>query len=186
MKNKFTYNDCNSSLGDGGVVSGIFLIGMMGSGKSYWCTQIAEKLKYNVYDLDNLIELDEEKTIAEIFAENGEEYFRKAESKMLQSFVEKKSFVLATGGGTPCFHDNMQWMNEHGLTVWLDEPVDVLAERLKPEKKHRPLIKNLSDDELKNFLSKKLAERKPFYEQAKIHCQNQDLEGLKRLLGINF
>ena len=96
--------------------------------------------------------------------------------------LKKKTFVLATGGGTPCFYGNMQWMNDHGLTVWLDEPVDVLVERLKPEKEHRPLIKNLNDNELKTFLAKKLEERKPFYRQAKVHCQNGDFVELNRLL----
>jgi shikimate kinase len=156
----------------------IFLIGMMGSGKSYWCKQLANKLKSASYDLDYLIEMDEEKTIAEIFAKNGEVYFRKAEAKILRWFAEKKNFVLATGGGTPCFHNNMQWMNEQGLTVWLDETIEVLAERLQPEKEHRPLIRNLGDDELKFFLSNKLKERKTFYSQCKLHLQGDEINML--------
>ncbi len=161
----------------------IFLIGMMGSGKSYWSKQLAKKLKCGAYDLDHLIEMNEEKTIAEIFAEDGESYFRKTESKILKWFGEKRIFVLATGGGTPCFHDNMEWMNQHGTTIWIDESVEVLTERLKPEKDHRPLIKNLSDDELKNFLSKKLEERKPFYEQCAIHLQEKDIQ-LKKIIEL--
>lgn len=85
------------------------------------------------------------------------------------------NIVIATGGGTPCFHDNMQWMNEHGITVWLDEPINKLAERLKKEKEHRPLIKDLSDVELHEFLSRKLAERSPFYLQAQHHLQNGNI-----------
>ncbi len=149
----------------------IFLIGMMGSGKSFWTKKLSKKLKSGGYDLDFLIESHEEKTIPEIFAEDGEEYFRKSESKILRWFGEKKTFVLATGGGTPCFHDNMSWMNKNGITVWIDEPIDVLAKRLAPEKAHRPLIKHLSDDELKTFLANKLAERAPFYQQASYHLQ---------------
>ena len=145
----------------------IFLIGMMGSGKSYCAKKIAKKLKLAAYDLDNLIEMTEDLTIAEIFEEEGEEYFRKLEAKILRWFGEKKNFVLATGGGTPCFHNNIDWMNENGITIWLDEPIDVLVERLKPGKEHRPLIKDLSDEELGSFLTNKLAERKPFYSQAK-------------------
>jgi len=149
----------------------IFLIGMMGSGKSFWTKKLSKKLKVGGYDLDFLIESHEEKTIPEIFAEDGEEYFRKAESKILKWFGEKKAFVLATGGGTPCFHDNMNWMNKNGITIWIDEPIEVLAKRLEPEKAHRPLIRELSDAELKTFLANKLAERTPFYQQATYHLQ---------------
>ncbi len=163
--------------------SRIFLIGMMGSGKSFWAKQLAQKLKCGGYDLDFLIESSEEKTIAEIFAEDGEEYFRKSEAKILRWFGEKKTFALATGGGTPCFHENMQWMNKNGTTIWIDESVNILAERLKPEKDHRPLIKNLSDDELKGFLAKKLEERKQFYSQSKIHLQGNEIN-LKSILKL--
>jgi len=144
---------------------------MMGSGKSFWTKKLSKKLKVGGYDLDFLIESHEEKTIPEIFAEDGEEYFRKAESKILKWFGEKKAFVLATGGGTPCFHDNMNWMNKNGITIWIDEPIEVLAKRLEPEKAHRPLIRELSDAELKTFLANKLAERTPFYQQATYHLQ---------------
>jgi shikimate kinase len=153
----------------------LFLIGMMGSGKTHWGKWFAKKAKECFYDLDNLIEIAEEKTIAEIFAEDGEVSFRKTEAKILGWFAEKKKFVLATGGGTPCFHGNMKWMNEHGMTIWIDEPVEVLFERLLPEKDHRPLIKNLSNEELKNFLSDKLKERKPFYSQAKYHLEANNI-----------
>jgi shikimate kinase len=149
----------------------MFLIGMMGTGKTYWCKKLAKKLKVGGYDLDFLIESHEERTIAEIFAEEGEAYFRRAESRILHWFKEKKSFVLATGGGTPCFHENMQWMNEQGITIWIDEPVEVLVARLQPEKEHRPLIKDLSDAELKQFLTDKLVQRYPFYHQATYHLQ---------------
>lgn len=149
----------------------IFLLGMMGTGKSYWAKKLSKKLKTGGYDLDFLIESDEEKTIAEIFAEDGEAHFRKTEAKILRWFDEKKTFVLATGGGTPCFHDNMEWMNKHGITIWIDESIDTLVERLKPEKEHRPLIRDLSDHELSAFLSRKLAERSSYYQQAKYRLQ---------------
>jgi shikimate kinase len=144
----------------------IFLLGMMGSGKSHWKQQLAKLLKTGGYDLDTLVEFHEEKTIAEIFEEDGEVYFRKKEAEMLRWFKEKKHFVLATGGGTPCFHENMQYMNQEGLTVWLNEPIDMLVTRLLPEKAHRPLIKNLNDDALHDFLAQKLTERKQWYSQA--------------------
>lgn len=147
----------------------IFLLGMMGSGKSYWTKKLSKKLKTGGYDLDFLIESHEEKTIAEIFAEDGEEYFRKTEARILRWFGEKKTFVLATGGGTPCFHENIDWMNKQGLTIWIDESIEILAERLKPEKDHRPLISNLSDEQLKDFLNAKLIERKRVYGKAAVH-----------------
>lgn len=149
----------------------IFLLGMMGTGKSFWTKKLSRKLKTGGYDLDFLIESDEEKTIAEIFAEDGEAHFRKTEAKILRWFGEKKTFVLATGGGTPCFYDNMEWMNKHGITIWIDESIDTLVQRLKPEKEHRPLIRDLSDHELSAFLSGKLAERSSYYQQAKYHLQ---------------
>ncbi|MEY3119015.1 MAG: hypothetical protein RIT30_947 [Bacteroidota bacterium] len=99
----------------------VFLIGLMGSGKSYWSKKISKWIKSGGYDLDALIEMNEEKTIAEIFAEDGEESFRKTETKLLKWFKEKKKYVLATGGGTPCFNENMQWMKKEGIVIWLDE-----------------------------------------------------------------
>ncbi len=148
---------------------------MMGSGKSYWCRKLAKKLRTGCFDLDFLIESDEEKTIAEIFASEGEAHFRKTEAKILRWFGEKKSFVLATGGGTPCYEKNMEWMNSHGITVWIDEPVEILMQRLLPEKSHRPLISNLSDSEMQHFLTAKLLERYPYYHTAKHHLRGKDV-----------
>ena len=148
---------------------------MMGSGKSYWAEKLKKKLKVPAYDLDALVEMMEEKTVAEIFEEDGEEYFRKAEAKMLRLFAEKKHFILSCGGGTACYHDNMKWMNKHGITVWLDEPVETLAERLSKEKSQRPLIKGLNYNALKDFLNKKLEEREEFYKQAAYRLSEKKL-----------
>jgi shikimate kinase len=153
----------------------IFLVGLMGSGKSYWTKQLAKKYKTSGYDLDDLIEEKEEKTIAQIFTEDGEAYFRKVESTVLKWFAEKKTYVLATGGGAPCFFDNMAWMNKQGVTIWLDEPLPVIGARLAPEKDHRPLIAKLSDSELIAFLKKQRADRLPFYSAAQIHMQDRTI-----------
>lgn len=157
---------------------------MMGSGKSYWCKKLSKKLKTGGYDLDFVIESDEERTIAEIFAADGEAYFRKKEAKLLRWFGEKKSFVLATGGGAPCFEKNMEWMNSQGITIWIDEPVEVLMERLKPEKEHRPLIRDLSDEEMKIFLTGKLVERFPYYHMATYHLRGSSIsdQGFAKIL----
>ena len=153
----------------------LFLVGMMGSGKSYWTKFLSKKLKVGGYDLDFLIESNEERTIAEIFEEDGEEYFRKQEAKLLRWFKEKKSFVLGTGGGTPCYNDNMEWMNKNGITIFIDPPIEQLVERLLPEKSHRPLISNLTDEELFQFLTQKRNERLVYYEQATIKLEGTEI-----------
>jgi shikimate kinase len=153
----------------------IFLIGMMGAGKTYWAKKLGAKFKTGGYDLDYLISSHEERSIAEIFEEEGEAYFRKTEAQLLRWFGEKKKFILATGGGTPCFHENMNWMNQQGVTIWLDEPVDVLVSRLLPQKAERPLISELSDAELTGFLTKKLAERAPLYGQSQYRLHGETI-----------
>ncbi len=153
----------------------IFLIGMMGSGKSYWKELLAKQLKTGGYDLDFIIESQEERTISEIFDEEGEAFFRKKESQLLRWFGEKKSFVLATGGGTPCFHQNMDWMNEQGITIWLDESIEVLVARLLNEKAHRPLISHLDKNGILAFLTEKYKERLPYYSKAKHQLSGPDL-----------
>lgn len=157
----------------------IFLVGMMGSGKSYWTKKMAKWIKSAGYDLDDLIEMNEEKTIAEIFSEEGEEQFRKTEAKILRWFKEKKKYVLATGGGTPCFQDNMAWMKKEGIVIWLDESVEVLARRLNVEKAHRPLIANLEEGALIKFLQDKLLERHAYYSQANYRLSSDQISDTK-------
>lgn len=145
----------------------IFLIGMMGVGKSYWSQLLAKKLSYVAYDLDHVIVEAAGMSIADMFETKGEKYFRDLETSTLRSFGEKDDFILATGGGTPCFNDNIDWMNENGVTIWIDESPEVLVQRLTPEKSHRPLLSQLSDEELHQFLTSKLEERFPFYSKAR-------------------
>ncbi len=153
----------------------VFLIGMMGTGKSFWAQKLSEEFQIDWVDLDSQIEKAAEMTIREIFETKGEEYFRKKERDVLQQLSSFDHLIIATGGGTPCFYNNMQWMNENGITIWIDESIDVLMERLKKGKAHRPLIKRLSDNEMHDFLSKKLAERKPFYGLAQYHLANEQI-----------
>jgi len=157
---------------------------MMGAGKSYWKNWLSKKYALRGYDLDFLIEAMEEQTISEIFETEGEASFRKKEAAMLRLLKQSKTFVAATGGGTPCFHDNMNWMNHQGITIWIDEPISVLVQRLQAEKSHRPLISNLSDDELASYLQQKLSERKPFYIQATHHLEGKNIteSGFKMIL----
>lgn len=146
----------------------IFLVGMMGSGKSFLCKQLAIELKLDCYDLDKAIEKEQQTTITEIFNNRGEVFFRKMETEILQNFAHKNNFVLATGGGTACFNNNMQWMNEQGITIWLNEKIDTLHKRLQKGKENRPLIAALNNNELFYFLENKLLERNIFYEQARL------------------
>lgn len=162
----------------------IFLIGLMGSGKSFWARKISKWIKSGGYDLDALIEMNEEKTIAELFEEDGEEYFRKAETKLLKWFKEKKKYVLATGGGTPCFNENIQWMKKEGIVIWLDESVEILAQRLIKEKEHRPLIAKLNEPQIVSFLQEQLVNRFSFYQQANYRLTSDQINEseLKKLI----
>ena len=162
----------------------IFLIGMMGSGKTFWTKKIAKWIKSAGYDLDDLIEMTEEKSISEIFEEDGEDYFRKLEAKILRWFKEKKKYVLAAGGGTPCFHENMNWMKKEGMVIWLDESIEILVQRLASEKAHRPLIAHLSNEEIAQFIQQKLVERHAYYQQANYRLASDQITeaGLKKLI----
>jgi len=165
----------------------IFLTGMMGSGKSYWAKALAGMLGIQSYDLDVLIETSEERSIERIFKESGEAHFRNIESNILRSFVSKDNFIVATGGGTPCFFDNMAWMNNEGITIWLDEPIATMVKRLIPEKAHRPLIAHLSNEELSSFLYKKRNERIQFYNQSKFILKEENIteENLLSIIKAN-
>ena len=154
----------SSSQGAGGI---IFLIGMMGSGKSYWAQQIAAATNFNWMDLDAEIEKENSITIKEIFETEGEAAFRIKEKKALHKLAEYNNIIIATGGGTPCFFDNMTWMNAHGTTIFINEPVSILVQRLQNEKAKRPLISQSSNESFQRLLVDKLAERLPFYSQAK-------------------
>lgn len=162
----------------------IFLIGLMGAGKSYWTKKMSKWMKSGGYDLDALIEMNEEKTIAEIFREDGEDYFRKIESKILKWFKEKKKYVLATGGGAPCFNNNMEWMKKEGVVIWLDESIEVLVKRLVNEKEHRPLITHLDEKQLTCFLQEQSAYRASFYQQAHYRLSTEQISelGLKKII----
>ena len=145
----------------------IFLVGFMGSGKSYWGSRWAERYQLSFADLDTLIGERENKTIAEIFGQRGEAYFREAETACLRSFPTDASFIMACGGGAPCFNDNMKWMNERGTTVYLAASPQLIYDRVIGEIDKRPLLKHTDASSLLSFIEQKLKEREPFYKQAK-------------------
>jgi len=146
----------------------LFLIGFMGSGKSYQGRRLAEKLGCPFIDLDAFIVTSEGKSIADIFAETGEAGFRVLESNCLHRIAALPPSVVATGGGTPCFFDNLDWMKRHGTTVYLRTAADVLFERLRGGKTHRPLLRDLDDEGLRTFIRERLAAREPYYLQADV------------------
>ncbi len=150
----------------------IFLLGLMGSGKSFWADKLSSITKIPSFHLDDAIEKSEQKTIAQIFAEKGENYFRNKETEILKSFSDKGPFILSVGGGTPCFNKNMDWMNESGITIWIDEPIAVIEKRLLKEKSHRPLIANIPDENLNAFLFDMRKRRSDFYAKAKYHLND--------------
>lgn len=153
----------------------IFLIGFMGSGKSYWGSLWAKEKNIDFFDLDKLIEEQEQKTVAEIFEINGEDYFRQAEARMLRMMTDKENCIIACGGGTPCFNENMEWMNRNGITIYLQTSPTNILQRVVAEKNKRPLIKKLNEAELLFFIEQKLQERVSFYAAAKITVKANDL-----------
>ena len=144
----------------------IFLVGFMGCGKSYVGKRLATKFGFQFVDIDNIIENTEGSTIAQIFANQGETFFRQLESDTLKRLEKWDNIVIATGGGAACFHDNMQWMNEKGVTIYLKATPELLLSRLKSETEHRPILNGRTDLDLLEFIEMKLAERSQFYERA--------------------
>ena len=169
----------------GGGGRGIFLIGFMGSGKSYWGQLWAAKHNRPFFDLDQMIEEQEGLTVAAFFKKYGEKVFRDKETAILKSFSGEANFIVACGGGTPCFNDNIQLMNEMGTSIYLFANAQYLYERVSEEKDKRPLLKDISDNELLFFIEQKLKEREPFYQQAKIILPVTVLSA-ETILTLNF
>jgi len=146
----------------------IYLIGYMGAGKSLIGKVLARRMSMNFIDTDHFIENRYRKKVSDIFASEGEERFRDMEHRVLLEISEFEDVVISTGGGLPCFNDNITIMNDTGITVFLDVPVEELATRLTTSKSVRPVLKQRSGNELIEFIKDSLATRRSFYEQAKI------------------
>jgi shikimate kinase len=159
----------------------IFLIGFMGCGKTHWGKLLGGKLRVPFFDLDEKISEHEGRSIGEIFSKEGEEYFRLLEKDVLHLLTESHDdFVMATGGGTPCFYNNIDYLKKQGTIVWINCSTDCLYQRLLKEKAQRPLIRDIPDDELKNYIIKKYSGRKIYYQQANVILaeENISLENL--------
>lgn len=160
----------------------IFLIGYMGAGKTTLGKALAHHLGLTFIDLDWYIEERFHKTVQQIFAEQSEDGFRKLEKRMLHEVAEFENVVIATGGGTPCFFDNMEQMNQRGETVFLEVSQDVLFNRLKVAKQQRPLLAKKTDEEMKVFIHDALQKRMYHYTKAKHIFRADELENKKQIL----
>jgi shikimate kinase len=154
----------------------VYIIGFMGSGKTTAGKKLASRLGWSFIDLDEKIEEYTGKTIPEIFSLNGENYFRDIESQILRELKSCPKTVISTGGGTPCYKDNMDLMTETGLTLYLKLTPAELKSRLSESNGERPLIKDLDKEDLGFFIEKKLADREKWYNRSDIIVQGIDLD----------
>ncbi len=162
----------------------IYLIGYMGCGKSTLGRRLAKHTGIQFIDMDHYIEERNYKSIPQIFAEEGEAEFRKKERKALEELSEFTDIIIATGGGAPCFFDNIDLMNKSGKTIYMNIDPEILADRLLKSKTERPLIKGKSRDELVAFIDETLKKRDEFYKQAhyQITKPDFDLDELMKIL----
>jgi shikimate kinase len=154
----------------------IYIIGFMGSGKTTAGKKLATLLGWSFIDLDKKIEEHTAKTIPEIFSQNGETYFREIETKLLRNLKSGYNTIISTGGGTPCHSDNMAFMLETGMTIYLQMTPGELKSRLSESKGERPLIKDLDQNELLHFIEQMLAEREKWYSKSDIIIKGIDLD----------
>ena len=162
----------------------IFLIGMPSSGKSTLGKRIADSLHYRFIDTDRVIVRGEGRSIADLFAQKGEDYFRELERRVLRTIRPGQSVVVSTGGGMPCFHDNMSYINTTGVSVFLDVPVPVLHKRVMAHAHYDRPLYSPADPDLLRRLQERYALRLPFYSQATVHILGEpDEEEILRQVG---
>ena len=148
----------------------------MGSGKTLVSKELSVLNNFKIFDLDTEISKQNSRSITEIFKEKGEIFFRKTEKEVLEKILStEKNIILSLGGGTPCYYNNIDSINEKTISVFLKTNVKTLAKRLSSEKDKRPLIQNISNEDLPEFIAKHLFERNPFYNQAKITINTDNL-----------
>ena len=148
----------------------------MGSGKTLISKELSILNNFKIFDLDTEISKQNNRSITEIFKEKGEIFFRKTEKEVLEKILStEKNIILSLGGGTPCYYNNIDSINEKTISVFLKTNVKTLAQRLSSEKDKRPLIQNISNEDLPEFIAKHLFERNPFYNQAKITINTDNL-----------
>ena len=154
----------------------IYLVGYMGSGKSSALKQLGKLLSWETYDLDHLFEERYKISVQDFFHKYDEAAFRKLESQLLKETVKYENAVIATGGGTPCFYDNMEWMNANGTTIFLKVSTKTAVNRLLNSKKKRPLIEGKSEEQLLKYVERHYGDRMQFYKKAQITVKGEDLD----------
>ena len=147
----------------------LYLIGYMGTGKSTLGRKIAKRTELPFLDTDKMVEEAEGAVVADIITFAGEEYFRKAERKALEQTAEMENVIVSTGGGLPIWGDNMEWIEEHGVSIYLKRAPEQILSRLSPHgRQKRPKFRGLNDEELLAFMHSHLAEREPVYARASV------------------
>ena len=162
----------------------IFLLGFMGAGKTTIGRDLANSMNFKFIDLDEYIEKKENSTVFDIFNKKGEKHFRQLEYYSLKELILLNNIVIATGGGTPCFFDNISIMNKYGLTIYINVDYQTLLSRIKKTKDKRPLLKNIDDKQMLNFITKKVTEREIYYKQSKkiVNYKNLSIDKLKSII----
>jgi shikimate kinase len=153
----------------------------MCSGKTTLGRAFALKMGLQFIDMDWYIEGRFHKTVKQIFAELGEDAFREMERKMLHEVGDFENVMISTGGGTACFFDNVQYMNQQGQTVYMKASIDTLFSRLQIGKGKRPLLMKMTDEEMKTYITEQLAYREQFYSQATYVFDSNRLESRKQI-----
>jgi shikimate kinase len=154
----------------------LFLIGFMSSGKSTVGRQLARKLNMEFVDIDNVFEEKYKISISDFFEKFGENKFRELERNILTETIKTDNILISTGGGTPCFYDNIQLINKSGISIYLKLHPNSIFDRLRNTKKQRPLINKLSETELKEYIIKQLNNREVFYNQANIVLKAENIK----------
>jgi shikimate kinase len=164
----------------------IFITGYMGAGKTTLGRQLAERLNYQFYDLDEMIETSTGYSILHYFEKFGEDSFRDKEREILLSHLDDRLTVIATGGGTACYIDNMKLMNRKGKTIFIDTKLDTILVRLAVKINQRPLLRNIPAEQLPVFIREHIKSRYPFYSKAMIRVDGEDinLDNLIKALSV--
>jgi shikimate kinase len=162
----------------------IYLVGLPGAGKSHCGRWLAEQLHWDFADMDAMIEDSMQKSVSRIFDEHGEEVFRQIESEELKKTKKLKNTVISTGGGSAAWGDNMEWMQRHGLTVFINTPIDRIVSRIMHNAHKRPMFAGLQETEIKHKLSEIEEKRGEFYSRAKL-IWNKDLPNDKFYVAVN-
>jgi len=163
----------------------IFLVGMMGSGKSKMGKKLASLLNMDFVDVDEYIENKEGVSVSDLFDKKGEQNFRKLEQFYLREILVQDHIVVSTGGGLPCYFENMELMNKHGVSVYLEATAAFLKSRLIHHKEKRPLIANIPDDSLEEFLDRMLKTRDVYYKRSNITISAKNIRANKIKEALN-